>query len=992
MALAVTGFLDRGARNWLLALLLSAACLPVTAIANTAALQTSRFLIDARTLSPALIQFSRQSGVAIVFSDRLTRNLPASPVIGNQRHADAMDTLLAGTGLSWELIDDRIIAVFRSDCPERDCESSLETLSKHPVYEPNIEETYVYGSRLTGSRIRRTSYNRSAPVDVLASPDIELSGAQTLGELLKFVPAVVGNSTSTAITNGGDGTATVTLRGLPASNTLILINGRRVANDGLAGESVDLNSIPPAAVERVEILKDGASAIYGSDAIAGVVNVIMKQDFNGFLAETYYGEAEAGDLTTTTHTLQYGNAFNRGSFFISGSTYQQDPIFSRDRGVSRSADTRFLGGTDQRSSATPDSRIVLPDGQNLIATDNGYRATTNEDLFDYQRYTTAVVPLERTSVYSNISFDITEQITALVEGTYLETEANSTLAPTPVFTAFEQQPLVIAADNIYNPFGVDIADARRRLLEFPERTQHNRSEVNRISGSVEGLFADWNWDIGYGWSRNKASEVTHNLVNADRLRRGLGSAANCQGADIDGCIPINLLGPVGSITPQQVDYIRADGEVSGYSELSSVSLNFSNSVLSLPSGRGDVAFGLEHREEATRKQPDQLLATTRTIGATNFEPTKGRRQITELYAETALPLWINASGQSSLQLDAAVRYSNYSDFGNSTNPKLGLRLQLGPGVLLRTSYAEGFRAPSLNELYEGASENQAFIDDPCRRQQNVGALPGCQQQADPSRNQFLVVKGGNPELKPETADTISAGLVWTPQPVEGLKLSLDLFQIEQEDVVSSSAQFIVNRNARFGEFSDNVTRDAMGNLVLVTANNINVGRRRVQGADMAVTYQFPLRGWGQFYLSGAGTYLNEYLLRTDANAPELDLVGSFRDEASEGQGGIPQWKWLLGMRWIKERWRGSYDIHYISGMEELLPDSGQTRNIASWTVHDLQLSYTFKLLDGLRWSLGVDNAFGQEAPLAASAFNDNIDGRSHELRGRYWYTKLSQRF
>ena len=149
-----------------------------------------------------------------------------------------------------------------------------------------------------------------------------------------------------------------TLRGLPASNTLILINGRRVANDGLSGESVDLNSISPAAVERVEILKDSASAIYGSDAIAGVINVIMKREFHGVLAETYYGESSRGDLTTTTQTLQYGTSFRDGGLFLSASHYEQEPLFSRDREVSRSADTRFLGGTDQRSSATADARVV----------------------------------------------------------------------------------------------------------------------------------------------------------------------------------------------------------------------------------------------------------------------------------------------------------------------------------------------------------------------------------------------------------------------------------------------------------------------------------------------------------------------------------------------------------------------------------------------------------------------------------------------------------
>ena len=959
--------------------------------------QDIQFAIDERLLAPALIQFSQQSGIAIAFSDRLTGDLGAPPVVGTLSSAQALDLLLADSGLGWQLVNDRIIAIFDTRCqqryaPDRDCATPEQALTKYPVYVPGIEETYVYGTRHTGSRIRRIGFKGVAPVDILSAPEIELSGAQTIGELLKFVPAVTGNSLSTSIANGGDGTATVTLRGLPASNTLVLINGRRVANDGLAGESVDLNSIPPAAVERIEILKDGASAIYGSDAIAGVVNVIMKRDFYGVLAETYYGQASRGDLETRTHTLQYGTGLQNGSFFISATLYDQDPIFSADRSISRSADTRPLGGADQRSSATPDARLVLPDGATLIATPGGYRPATSEDLFNYQAFTSAVTELERNSLYANFSYDFSEQITSLVDFSYVETSNTSTLAPTPVFTAFEQFPLTVDASNRYNVFGQDIEDVRRRLVEFPQRNQENESEVSRFSAIVEGLYADWNWELAYNWSRSEATEVTRNLVNADHLRRGLGPADECRGPALDGCVPVNLLGVAGSMDADQVNYLRADGKVTGYSRLSSITASVSSALFDLPYGRGDVAFGFEHRKESTRKEPDELLAGTNTIGATNFEPTRGERHISELYAETVLPAWKNASGLASLDVEAALRYSNYSDFGNTTNPKIGIRLQWGPALLIRSSYAEGFRAPSLNELYAGNTEEQSFIQDPCQIRKNVGKLPGCEQLADPTRNQFLTLKGGNKDLKAETATTYGAGVVWTPQFTPGLAMSADLFQIEQDNVVAASAQYIVNQNARSGRFEERVSRDDMGNLALVTASNINVGKRRIRGADLSLTYHHRQRPWGQVSVIGSATWIGEYLARLDASAPELDLAGTFRDEASEGLGGIPEWKAQLGLRWHLNRWRGSYQVHHVSSMRELLPGTDQTRGIEAWTIHDLQLSYKFDLLEGLRWTIGVDNVFDREAPLAASAFNDNIDGRTHELKGRFWYTKLSQRF
>jgi iron complex outermembrane recepter protein len=950
------------------------------------------FDIRESNLSSALIRFSRQSNTPIVFSDRLTRHLPAPDLSGSLPRDTALDQLLANSGLSWELIDERIVAIYAANCGSNTCDNPEQTSTRFPVYEPGMEETYVYGSSLTGSRIRRDPDSFSAPVEVFARSDIERSGAQTLGELLKFVPAVIGNSTSTAISNGGDGTATVTLRGLPASNTLILINGRRVANDGLSGESVDLNSISPAAVERVEILKDSASAIYGSDAIAGVVNIIMKRDFYGVLAETYYGESSRGDLGTTTQTLQYGTSFRDGGLFLSASHYEQEPLFSRDRQISRSADTRALGGTDQRSSATADARVVLPDGQSLIADGGGYRPTGADDLFDFQAFTTAVVPLRRSSVYASINRDISPQVTTSLEASYLQTNARATLAPTPVFTGFEQTPLVVASDNVFNAFGAPITDVRRRLVEFPSRTQRNESRVGRVSAMVEGLYADWHWDMGINWSRSEATETASNLVDSERLRRALGPAGLCQGAAVDGCVPVNILGPAGSIGQEQVDYLRVDGETSGYSSLSGAAINLSNALLNLPAGRGDLALGLEFRRESTAKQPDARLANLGTLGATNLQATRGDRKIIELYAESRVPLWTSTSGGRGLELEAAIRHSTYSDFGASTNPKLGLKLQLGPSLTVRGGYSRGFRAPSLNELYEGSSEQQAFLSDPCTQAASTGVLPGCLQQADPSRNQFLTVKGGNPDLEAETSDSISAGMVWIPLRMAGLRVTADYWEIEQQNVVSSSAQFIVNQNARNGRFADSVSRDGLGNLVRIEANNINVGRRRIRGADLGFSYHFPDQPWGQLSITGNGAWIREYLAQQDPGADAIDLAGTFLDEASEGLGGIPEWKGQLGVRWKRERWNASYDIHHVSAMRETLPGSNLQRTIKDWTVHDLQISYIFDVLAGLRLTLGVDNALDEAAPLAASAFNDNIDARTHDLKGRFWYTRISQRF
>jgi iron complex outermembrane receptor protein len=953
-----------------------------------------RFNISPRPLSESLIQFSHQCGLAIVFPDPVTRGIPGPQLSGRFSVEEALTRLLAETGLAFQLIDDRIIAVYDNACDETDsCLNASELLVQQPLYMPGIEELYVYGSQVTGSRIKRNHILGSAPVDVISAPDIEMTGAQTLGEILRYLPAVSGNATSTAISNGGDGTASVTLRGLPASSTLVLINGRRVANNGLAGEYVDLNSIAPAAVERIEILKDGASAIYGSDAIAGVINIIMKEDFYGFLLEQAYGTSQKGDGETQTTTVQYGTGFRRGSLFFSASRFDQQEIKSRERNISRSADARNQGGADLRSSATPNGRVLTPAGDTVIfdTEADAYRPVGPDDLFDFAQFTSSLVPSQRDFLYTNVSYDLNELLTVSLEASYTDTSAETQLAPTPIFTAFEAEPINIAADNIYNPFGAEIVDLRRRLLELPPRQQDNKSDVTRVSALLEGLHKGWSWEFAYSQSRSRAKETLAGLVNADHLRRGVGPASECQGPASDGCVPVNLFGPSGSIGTQQLGYLQVNGKVKGDTRLTSYGFTASRGLLELPYGRMDFAFGLEYRDESTRKSPGPGIADINTIGGTNFLATRGDREVREIFAESISPLWHSRSMEQKLDLEVALRWSDYNDFGTTSNPKYGLRLQISPAWLLRGTYAEGFRAPTLNELYQGASEDQAFISDPCTQAVNIGTLPGCNGQADPSRNQFLTVSGGNPGLEEEKAESWGLGLVWTPASLRGLSLSVDYYDIDTENVIDSSAQFIVNQNAANGSFADRVTRDATGNLQRVTATNLNVGERRVTGYDLSLDYHLPYRNWGQWSAALNFAYIDEYSVQLDADSETIELAGSFVDPASEGLGGLPEWKGSLGIQWARQRWRGNYDMHYVSELSEDIPGTTRQRTIDSWLVHDIQFSYMFDLLRGLRLSMGIDNVMDKEAPLAASAFNDNIDARTHDLRGRFWYAKLSQR-
>jgi iron complex outermembrane receptor protein len=431
--------------------------------------------------------------------------------------------------------------------------------------------------------------------------------------------------------------------------------------------------------------------------------------------------------------------------------------------------------------------------------------------------------------------------------------------------------------------------------------------------------------------------------------------------------------------------------VVGETKLSSYSFTAARKLWEVPFGVVDFAFGAEYRDDSTSKKPDDLLASMATLGGTNFQATNGGRDVAEMYGESIIPLWKSPNREQQLDVEIAVRYSSYSDFGDITNPKYGARFQVVPSLLLRATHAQGFRAPTLNELFQGNTEAQAFINDPCTQAQNVSLLPGCSQQADPSRNQFLTVTGGNPELNPEKSRSYGVGVVWTPRIIEGFSATVDYFDIETSQVVDSSAQFLVNQNAAFGRFQQRINRDPQGNLQLVTATNLNVGRRRIRGLDFSIAYRLPRRDWGQFSTNLDLSYIDEYTLQVDSPAPTLNLAGTFRDPVSDGGGGIPEWKGNLGLQWAKQRWRGNYEAHFVSEMHEQIPSSNSTRRIDSWLVHDVHFSYVFNILNGLRASLGIDNLLDNKAPFAASAFNDNYDARTHDLKGRYWYAKLSQR-
>ena len=420
-------------------------------------------------------------------------------------------------------------------------------------------------------------------------------------------------------------------------------------------------------------------------------------------------------------------------------------------------------------------------------------------------------------------------------------------------------------------------------------------------------------------------------------------------------------------------------------------MHFGTPISTLAAGPLLLSTGFDFRREEISITANNQ-ANVIHIGGSNIGDTRGTRSVREIFFELQAPLVKHLPGIFSLDLELAVRHSYYSDFGGNTSPKIGLRYRPTQDLLIRSTYSEGFRAPSLDELHKGGYQTQAFLDDPCSIMNNVELLVGCTVQSDPTRIQYLTEFSGDEELSPEKSQNHTLGLVWTPISMGALSLSLDHFWIRQENVVDASPQTILNENAKFGSFEELVERDGAGNLTHLTAPFINIGEREIRGVDLSGTYQWNDSKRGSLSLSLAASYLYEFQNRVSTNSPTEDLSGTFTDAATEGNGSIPEWKLNAGLVWSIDAFELTYNMNFISSLKEKIPQTMQTRTIDSWITHDMQISYQMPIQAGLQITLGVDNALDEEPPFASAAFNDSFDTRTYDLKGRFWYFRLSQRF
>ena len=616
---------------------------------------------------------------------------------------------------------------------------------------------------VTGSRIRRVDAENASPVVTIDRQAIEKTGKLTIGDLVQELPNIAGAATNPNVNNGGGtGASTVDLRGLGSQRTLILINGRRVVHTGGADGGADVNAIPASAVERIEVLTVGASSVYGSDAIAGVVNFIMRKDFEGMQASVDYGISSRQDGQRTGGSLTFGQTGEKGNI-IAGVNYNKfDAISSGDRDFSKFATYLYAGSIqglngsigssrnprgriflDQANSdalgctkadGTPGSATRIPGAAGSALSDYRCYASTS-DSFNYQAVNLIQTPQERTNAFFLGNYQLTDDVNAFIEYYHNKTSANFGIAPLP-FDA-DSDGVVISKDNYYNPFGIDfgpVSDTNdneflTRFTSLGQRAAFFNTTTDQFVTGLEGFLGEtWKWDVALNYGHQNQSSLTRGYVYYQGLRDALGPSfldpatgvvtCGTPTAPIANCTPLNIFNIDDPQTIATLGQYTANPLSTQLYVMKSVEANASGELFQMPAGAAQLAFGAQWRQEYLRSDVDfitvadaegQCFIAQEACGS----PVSGSYTSNELYGELFLPLLKDAPFAKSLNVTLGTRYSDFDLFGNNTSSKLQVEWRPIDDLLLRGTVAEVFRAPAIADVFAGPAGNAPQFNDPC---------------------------------------------------------------------------------------------------------------------------------------------------------------------------------------------------------------------------------------------------------------------------------------
>jgi outer membrane receptor protein involved in Fe transport len=909
---------------------------------------------------------------------------------------------------------------------------------------------------VTGSRIPRLEVTTAAPVTVISKEQIEATGRTSIGEILQTIPEQ-SNGINTQFNNGGDGSTRINLRGLGASRTLVLLNGRRHVPGGTGADaSVDLNSIPTAAIQRIEILKDGGSAVYGSDAIAGVVNIVTRKDFSGTELRAFTGLSGRGDGLLYDLSLTTGQYTDKGNLLFHAGYYSQGPVWAGNRSFSRidydydwprreivtlgsSSIPEGLvftrgatGGNEFWSSLTaqyPSATSFINSGGNWRPFNASGITDAGGDLYNYQPENYLATPQQRIHLYTTGGYKLGASARAYFEASYTNRQSSQKLAPEPLFTSTEA--VVVSAANPHNPFGRNFVDVRRRLVEFGTRDYEQDIDTFRIVSGVEGSLPEafgplqgWGWDVSFNFGRTQGTEVKEGLLRRSRLQAAIGPGfidpatgqARCgtPTAPVADCVPLNLFGGPGSITEEMKNYLSYKGVQRGFTQQMLITANAHGELFKLsPQGRAaGLAFGYEHRREAGADIPDPLTASGDTTG-NKRAITEGSYYINEGYAELNIPIISGVSTEPGtpardiLEITAATRAFNYNTFGPGITYKIGGRVSPIPDVTLRSTWSTAFRAPSISELYLGQLDGFPIVTDPCsRRVQGSPVDAICDAQGVPDdladdRAQQRTQLGGSRTLRPETAGVLTIGAVFQPRFLKDVSLTVDYYNITLNNAIRTVTANVIMAScypSQGGEsqFCDRINRDADGFITFIRDPLTNVGGDRTSGIDFSLRYT-PDTVYGRFGFSADATWLNNFD-RTFAGGRVVNARNTYDLSAV-----YVDWRANFGASWALDPFRAGVNLRYINGFRECQGNSCQvtsataqapiSRRVENYYTVDANVGYNLESSYGsTSLQVGVNNLLDRAPARVFNGFLADSDAATYDYMGRYFYLRATHNF
>jgi iron complex outermembrane receptor protein len=897
---------------------------------------------------------------------------------------------------------------------------------------------------ITGSRIRRNPLDNDQPVTFIDEADIARTGLTSAADIIQRLPGSGGALNSRFNNSGnfgnppdgggvGAGAAEVDLRYLGSKRVLVLVDGLRYVNgasaSGVPG-ATDLNSIPESMIERIEVLQDGASAIYGSDAIAGVVNIITRKEQDGLRASAQLGIMSEGDGFTRNLQLSWGTGkMDSGTSVVVGGNYvRQDGISSGSRDISLFPTPGTTACDSSCSSGTPNGRFILLDQDLTLRAPVIGRAPTLADFrdfagapdrFNFAPFNFIQTPLERYGAFVNIGQELGENANFSLKGVWNRRNSKNQAAPLPLFVGPDSgngnllDRITIDATNPFNPFGTlrsgrtlltnlpngDVANYAfigRRVVEGGPRRYNQKVDTWYLSATLDGSFRlgsrDWYWDVNGVYGRNKAKQTVLGNVNAANVAQALGPVAACTGA----CVPLNIFGGAGSITPAMYNFIAFEQNDSSRQTLWDVTANLSGELFDLPGGAAGFAVGVEHRDQKGRFDPDPVIAAGLGSDIPAL-PTRGGYNVDEAFAELRLPILKDTPFFHRLEVTGAARFSDYSTTGSTTTLKASADWAPIEDLLFRGSWAQGFRAPTIGELFGTPSRFDQEIVDPCSAV--GGAIPAavranCIAAGVPANGSYVqtnpqlpVITGGNSALDPETSESWVFGAVYSPSFIPRLSLEANWFDIKVDGAIQAiDAEVLLGRCSETGDplSCAAVTRTASGAIAQIAGLLQNIAGIETDGIDLTLNYRTGDTGIGRFGLFWSNTFLFHYTVTVPSTAGTTQIDREGTEQGSPDQA-FPKWKSTAVLDWtMNDGFGASLTGRYIKGVDE-----GNGNHMGSRFYTDLQLRWEPKSWNGFGFALGANNLFNVDPPACFTCGLNNMDPTTYDVPGTFYYARVS---